>query len=33
LVGGSGIATLDKGHRYRNHQVAFFHFLLFLLLT
>ena len=25
LVGGSGIATLDKGHRYRNQQVALFH--------
>jgi len=25
LVGGSGIATLGKGHRYRNHQVALFH--------
>ena len=28
LVGGRGRATLDKGHRYRNQQVSFFHLLL-----
>jgi hypothetical protein len=33
LVRGRGIATLDKGHRYRNHQVVLFHFLLLLLFT